>query len=172
MPIKYGTPQENVDYSPVNEAETSSALWFVCSDRNNNTTYRQPNGNERFKTIQFLDKFYVIGEEGEYIRLAKGNSEDLEDTEDKISLNGEDYGWIHKKNVLLRKTPLACNHIPEKVVFFNTVKKGTSSIDIESNKYTHTNPNLDNKYKILPISLNDLFVYKEERNSLLLIRDK
>lgn len=76
----------------------SSRIWFVCSDRNNNKTYKEPGGKKIAKTLNFLDKFYVIGEQGEYLRLAKGRigslNDDIIDKEDKIFIDGIDYGWI------------------------------------------------------------------------------
>ena len=45
--------------------------WVVYSDRDNNTTYVQPGGVSKLKTMSFMESFYVINENNGFLQLVK-----------------------------------------------------------------------------------------------------
>ncbi|MGB0931877.1 MAG: type VI secretion system protein TssR domain-containing protein, partial [Chitinophagales bacterium] len=178
IPIKYGTPQEDVNYNPVSEQETSSALWFVASDRDNNTTYQQPNGTERMQVIHFLDKFYVVGESGEYLRLVKPVEDDndaLVDIKGELYVHGEDFGWIHKKYLLLwRHCIISPKRMDTKAMLLNTVetisKDNITVKDLQKATF-YKEPNLSAESGNTARLFNFFFVYKREGDAILLGKD-
>ncbi len=90
----------NLDMYPItHNNRTSDIQWIVYSDRNGNVTYTSAQGQEHFKTAGFLEKFYVIGEEGEYVNIYKDDGVDPIDLE--LSASAQDYGWIKKENLIL-----------------------------------------------------------------------
>lgn len=82
-------------------------LWIVFSDRENNITLKNPGGKVQFKTLEFLEPLVVIGERGDYLRVAKydaGNiDKDLLRRKFKDRKKAEYCGWINKGNLLLTR---------------------------------------------------------------------
>lgn len=82
------------------ESQQSSGLpWMVYSDRPNNQTFTSSDGNNAFKTIDFLQSFFVVEEKGDFIHIYK----EAEGAEGSFTLskNAEDFGWVNKANMLL-----------------------------------------------------------------------
>ncbi|MGB0931842.1 MAG: type VI secretion system protein TssR domain-containing protein, partial [Chitinophagales bacterium] len=176
FPSKYADPTGEADYAASSEVERSSRIWFVCSDRNNNPTYTKPGGTKSKHSIEFLDKFYVIGEDGEYLRLAKstsGNiSEDIEDVDGEIYINGEDYGWVHKSKTLLwRSCLLSKTKMATKAMLLNTVEgidpDKISASDLEKVAFYKT-PSLNRKSDNSASLFEFFFVYKRDGDAVLL----
>jgi hypothetical protein len=69
-PVKLGTiisiPEKKLTINP---QPPDGAPWIVFSDRDNNTTFRNPNGLTRFRKARFLDAFYVLKERKGYLKL-------------------------------------------------------------------------------------------------------
>ena len=83
------------------EDRTPGWKWIVFSDRSNNPTYKRPYKSSVKKRLQFLEWFYVIGYEGDYLHLVKDpNISDYGELSDSY----EDYGWIKMQNLLLSAT--------------------------------------------------------------------
>lgn len=82
-------------------------LWIVFSDRDNNPTYSNSSGNSQFKSMQFLEAFYVIEENPQYVHLVKFDPRIRHPKRPwKIVGEGEDYGWAPKEKLLLWKFPM------------------------------------------------------------------
>ena len=184
FPRKYTQPRIERDYSEAENDALSrlSRIWFVCSDRNNNKTYTTPSGKKVKKTLNFSNKFYVIGEKGEYLRLAKGKTgnmtDDIISQEDEIFINGIDYGWIHKRNLLLwRNCLIGENKMDMKAILMNKVEKNVSSSNVAIENLEeiafYQDPNLTISFgnsTRLP-EFNFFFIYKREGDAILLGKD-
>ncbi len=105
LPIEFKFPlDDNSHYkTDLNEFDRSIP-WVVICDRTSQsltTTYTEKEGTTEFKHLKFKDKFYVLEEEEEWIRIG---SPDLEKNSNKrLTIVGsvEDFGWIKKENMLL-----------------------------------------------------------------------
>ncbi|MGB1206061.1 MAG: type VI secretion system protein TssR domain-containing protein [Chitinophagales bacterium] len=89
---------ENINYSmPLGTREGTGKSWIVFSDRNNNKTYEEADitSNPKISNIKFMERFFVIDEKDEYVKIAQGTT-----GIDGIEI-GNVYGWIPKANLLL-----------------------------------------------------------------------
>lgn len=90
--------------SKTTEDKDKSKPWVVICDRTSQdltTTYTEKEGTKEFKRIQFKDKFYVLEEDGEWIRIGSPNL--VQNGKKRLTIDGsvEDFGWIKKENMLL-----------------------------------------------------------------------
>ena len=124
MPMKYNQPvsddslKVNIDKAP--DSERMSIVWEVYSDRANNPTYHSPNG-ENYKTLNFMDKLYVLEEQDNYLHVVK----DPDLRKDTLSARAEDLGWIAKNKLLLWTNNLVTERgkINRKAMILNTVEQ-------------------------------------------------
>jgi len=125
VPPQYIKPHEG---EKIAEIQQSSELpWMVYSDRSNNKTYSTSNGLTIFKTIDFLQSFYVIEEKDGWIHIFK----EAEGTEGSFTLskNAVDYGWVKTENMLLWRRCLYTNKdVSKKAMLLNTMQSVQSSI--------------------------------------------
>ena len=63
-----GIPDEK---NPDKREKKVNTPWFVFSDRNNNYTYKKPDGSVQEKTLDFLEEFYVVEERDGWLRIVK-----------------------------------------------------------------------------------------------------
>ncbi|RYZ22343.1 MAG: VWA domain-containing protein [Chitinophagaceae bacterium] len=75
--------------------------WVVCSDRTNNKTYKTWTGEETYKTMEFMEKFYVTDEKDDYVHIYKYDPLQREPTGYKLKQGAVDYGWAPKARLLL-----------------------------------------------------------------------
>ncbi len=106
IPRIFYRPQDNIDVNQEidfdNPGEVySQRIWIVRSDRQNNPTYENPSENGSVKRrLEYLDWFYVIGHDREWIQLARPrDSYELDGL--YLPTNYIDYGWVKKENMLL-----------------------------------------------------------------------
>jgi len=122
FPIKYRQPINEYDYLPASsDSVESGTAWMVLSDRDNNETSKDPDGDGGYKTLRFLEIYFVIEEKGEYVRIVKDPGISSLD----LSANFIPYGWIHKSKLIMwttcLKTPKA--RIARKAMVLNTVSE-------------------------------------------------
>lgn len=101
-PVEYLKPTGQI----LSKSETTQQSdWVVYGDRDNIQTYSKPDGVSNFKTINFLEAFYVIEEKGEYLRLVKHDVNIILTTGSKssrkIATTAVDFGYVEKKKLLL-----------------------------------------------------------------------
>ncbi len=142
--------------------------WVVYSDRNNNPTFSRPGSNGIFKRTQFLQKFFVVEEDGDFIHIVEDETDPLDI---KLSNNAKDYGWIHKSKVLLYKSCLKnMKKINQKGMLVNTeetikrAKEGDESALVSF----YTDPDLSNKTDVNSKLYQIYHIFKKEGNSVLL----
>ncbi len=107
LPERVGTiikvPEKKIT---VNPQPPDGAPWVVFSDRDNNNTFRNPNGITRFRKVGFLDAFYVLKEKKGYLKLIQyrpdmpiGNKFSRRVITDRKAVVY--YGWAPKSHFLL-----------------------------------------------------------------------
>ncbi|MBN2772572.1 MAG: hypothetical protein JXR90_17895 [Spirochaetes bacterium] len=95
-PAKYHMPAQYGDYSPVTEQERSEGdPWIVYGIYENTKTYNEPELQSEFKSLKFMQPYYVYEEKTELVRLCTD-----EDIDGVILNNPIDYGWVHKDKLL------------------------------------------------------------------------
>lgn len=109
QPQEYDRPNGTI--LPKSEG-TSGSDWVVYADRDNVQTFSKNDMKTPFKTINFLDAFYVIEEKGDFIHLVKHDPNIFISTSKsarKIANTAVDFGWADKKKMLLWKHALVSN---------------------------------------------------------------
>ncbi|MBK7850920.1 MAG: VWA domain-containing protein [Bacteroidetes bacterium] len=101
MPKDYLEPTGKLVPENAKTAEGEYSYWRVYSDRDNNQTYKDPYLKTPFKTLQFMDAFFVIQERWNAVRIARYDGT----LGDKYTIQHDslDYGWIEKSRLLLWK---------------------------------------------------------------------
>jgi len=110
-PIDYIKPTINVDIIGIKEKVSASGGrydWVVSSDRNNNIVYDKPDGIPNGMSMDFMESFYVIGENNTYLQLIKYNPAIISSgTSRRVDMKkAEYYGWVSKNKLLLWRNPL------------------------------------------------------------------
>src|ERR1039457_70327 len=94
LPAKYLKQHRGVS-NDTNAIQIKS--WSVYSDRPNNKTVTDLKSKAAFKTLDFLDKYYVTELVGDYIHIYKDESNSFLDQ--RLGPNAEDHGWINLNQV-------------------------------------------------------------------------
>lgn len=125
QPLKYQMPEANddllIDISPVKVEERMNIPWEAYSDRDENITYLTNTADKKFKTIKYLDNFFVYEENGEMVHIIK----DDKFNKTVFSESSEDFGWINKSKLLLWNHDLVTEKgkINRKAMILNTVEQ-------------------------------------------------
>lgn len=75
--------------------------WIVYSDRDQNPTYFIPGGKVKQKEVSYFDALAVIGENGDYVEVAKYEKGVFEGRRVKDPAKAEYLGWMPKSNLIL-----------------------------------------------------------------------
>ena len=154
------------DYSQALSSNSSTLLWYVFSDKDNNQTYQEPGNTGGIKkSLSFLEMCYVVDEKEQYVRLAKGVRKK------KTLTDATDYGWIHKENLILYPNCVVSkNEITIKGLILNVADDVPGKISGANNKKvkTYKDPDLNS------LSSNEIrfysvfYVYKDVKNAVLI----
>ena len=136
-PRKYNIPSNENDLSPVTEKKDKTfANWIVYSPIDEAKTYTNPSPSSAGKKqLKYMDYYYVIEENGEFAHIYKDeNVQGRSLSEDAI-----DFGWIHKRELLLWNKCLVTSeyNINKKALIVNTVEtiKGQDINDLNYVKF-------------------------------------
>jgi hypothetical protein len=136
-PRKYNIPSNENDLSPVTEKKDKTfANWIVYSPIDEAKTYTNPSPSSAVKKqLKYMDYYYVIEENGEFAHIYKDeNVQGRNLSEDAI-----DFGWIHKRELLLWNKCLVTSEykINKKALIVNTVEtiKGQDINDLNYVKF-------------------------------------
>lgn len=82
---------------------SQSNLWVVFSDRDDNPTYTTAGGSEQMIKLSMMQPAYVIEEQGDHLHIVQFEIGRVFKSKTSLTINRplEDYGWIHKKKLLL-----------------------------------------------------------------------
>jgi hypothetical protein len=177
-PLDYGYPTGDIaNASAPAEQQRNSVEWFVFSDRNDNPSYRNSDGKDVLKKMNFLDAFIVIGQTDDYVHIAKtdkGSDIDRTSKTWKLRNDLQDYGWAPKSKMLLWRNALVDRETRFTIKAL-AVNSPETLMDVE--KYAQ-----DDKLKIFTDPLlrtksdndvrlyNFMYVFKKEGNSLLIAK--
>lgn len=173
-PAKYQLVSDQEDIFATTEV-LNYQVWTVYSDRENNITYTEPGGTERYGTLHFMEQFYVADEKEDYVRLVR----DLDIKGINLSPNAIDFGWINKDKLLLWNhclvTPPEKGNINKKAMVLNTlahIKTNTLNAEADKIKF-RKGVNNDSPLSGKETFLYQIFyVYKEEGDMVLLGREE
>lgn len=136
----------------------SGNIWEVYSDRTFNKTTDKPGRGKIFKVVQYLEKFFVVEMEKNFLHIVKDPNIKDDGT---FSEQSEDYGWIPLENILVWRHCLIDNNGRNKRVFIFRNK-------ITENYFQSNKTNLENTPKYFQV----LYVLKEEKNRSLLAKSE
>lgn len=171
LPVKYAlSPTMEISYEATEDVRATN--WEVFSDRDNNTTFTDATGTTPAKTLNFLDKFYVGEEKGEYIRLIKDKNISFSG---EFSTYAEDFGWIKKQDMLLwQRCYVTDRNIDKKAMLLNTVATlQNAPVNVEkSDKIVkfYTNPDLTTESAEQSHLFQVFYIFKFSEKSVLLGR--
>jgi hypothetical protein len=164
----------SLDNYPIDhENSTRAQQWVVYSDRENNVTYRTQNAQQRFKTVGFLEKFYVTEESGNYLHIFKDNN--IIPTDIELSPSAQDYGWIHKNNLILYRNCLKNEKkVNQKGMLVNTLETIEQAADRPDQESIlvgfYNDPNLSERAEFQSTLYQIFHIYKKQGNAVLLGR--
>ena len=109
QPEPYELPHEGIEPLKTSTENVTARTWEVYSDRDNNPTYTSPDlSSQPFKTLNFLDVFYVIEEKDNFLHIFKKDwsatapgKKNKSVHEIKPGFDNFDYGWVPKDKLLL-----------------------------------------------------------------------
>ena len=129
-PPQYVYPDEQVDIL-AHKSNDAGKLWIVFPMNQGTTTSSSAGGSDTKSTLDFMDAFYVINEQGAHLELAKGDLQGFN------LGNVESYGWVHRSKVLLWSECYASvNKITKKVLLLNNTDQISSSNQLTKSQST------------------------------------
>ncbi len=176
MPVKYIQPTGIVVAHKAKKLPASGPKndWMVYSDRANNPTYETPNGAKTGKLIQFMERFYVIGETNDYVQLIKQDIEAIIGNSRRVNAEkAEYYGWVEKSKLLLWRNALFNKQTNFSIKGLSVRSLSTLKSDIQSGKkglriFDHPELMADAENDSeLPL-FEFLFVFKKEKDKYLI----
>jgi hypothetical protein len=121
-PPEFKSPTETTAQTLTNSGSDKGIdPWYVYSDRKPNYSFTQPGGIELFQSLDYLNQYFVIDEEADFLRLAKAN--DYDPVEFTLPEDAVDMGWVKKHNLLLWPGCIVTDQgrIEKKAMVMNTV---------------------------------------------------
>ncbi|MCW3092363.1 MAG: hypothetical protein JWP81_3432 [Ferruginibacter sp.] len=157
--------------------DKSTSFWIVSSDRSDNKAYDTPdNLGSAINTVEFMDKFYVTNETGDYLELYRYDElARMEGAGKKNKLNpkkAKRVGWIQKENLLLwaRCLENKITHFSEKAITVYNERNinKSSSLTKKDNVRIYSTPNLEKENSNTVKMFQFLYVYKRAGSSALI----
>lgn len=156
-PAEFVYPYEDVDPLEFKSGENGKQ-WLVFAANEGDVTYTDPTKETEKKQLTFLDQFYVIGEEGPLVEIAKGQARGFE------LQNAESFGWIHKDRLLLwNECHLSRDNKTKKLLLFGQVSKDKTIVLYQSSDLKG-----DTTYLHDPTKFSIFYLYKKVGNKMLI----
>lgn len=130
----------NQEFIETDLLDLTEKWWTVYSSDTAINTLIKPTGPASRISLGFMDKFYVLESDGEFLHLIKDNEISPEGFVSKSMI---DYGWIHHKHLLLADRSL-------------TNKDGLALLAIAAN---HLNKGFVNDYNTVEIARSTKFLF-------------
>jgi hypothetical protein len=173
IPVEYQLPEDSKTGIRLSGNVQRGKIWEVFSDRNNNKSYNSIDGTVKKDKIGFLEAFYVIQQQGNWLRVVKdpGMGYDGELTSQAV-----EYGWMKKENLLLWNHSLVDPEykIDRKAMIINTVEYAKSGFQMDKGDLVsmYNDPSLQTNYKTNYNSklYRIYYIYKRQGNAVLLGR--
>ncbi len=170
-PLKYDRPHRNIDIRPVTDRERDHVTpWLVVGVNENVTTTITPGGGQRKNSLRFGEYFFVTAEEGRYLRIAR----DTRRSDFNLSGYAEDYGWVHKDDVLMWDQALIDpeTNIALKGMILNTLRAldGTRTDYTSIKAYKDPELRIPADYEAKLFEIFYIYRYSQNGNAVLLGR--
>jgi hypothetical protein len=172
-PFEYDRPTGQL--LPSHLVKKGSGLFTAMSDRDENPLYESASkSSNKLSSLKFLDPFYIIGEEGDFFKVAE--YDDTNKPTGNVLKNPKNVGYVDKSNLILWKTAIQNDK--------GFVKKALSIVkgDVLMNKgkfisdkgeiKCYSNPDLNSKYLMKESGLNIfrfLYVVKENPDAKMVL---
>ena len=177
LPKIYDQNNQGKSLPPKSQSDVSDRQWIVFADKSKVISYENPSTTSaQKKTLNFLDPFFVVDENGSFLRLYKYDFTLLnEGKKNKFTIksaNAQDCGWVKKTDLLLWYSCLETNRFLSKkalpILNRESMKKAVQSP--EGNFPLFEDASLSIKSKNFCNTFQILYVFKEdeENNSVLL----
>lgn len=169
-PLKYDVPYKNMDLRPVDDSGRGDNVWYVMAIRENAYTSSTPGGSDQKKQLRFGERYFVTDEEGLHVRLVCDDRRvDL-----RVSETAEDFGWVHKNDVLMWRVALVNpeTNIDLKGMILNTTKALGSRMADYRRIQAFKDPNLKypTNYEARLFEIFYIYQYSPDDQSVLLGR--
>lgn len=176
MPTKYIESPDGDLLSEGDKSKKSNQTWIVFSDRDDNKAYSNPSIATPISTVNFLDKFYVTGESGEFLEVYKwADGIKMEGAGKRLQLNPKKavrVGWIKKDYLLLWTRCLVNkeNQFSEKALAVFNAENLTVELrkDNSLKIFNSPDPEIDKENKNTVKMFNFLYVYKSKGKRVLI----
>lgn len=170
-PLKYNEPHKETDIRPVPPSERDPVVpWFVIAVQENASATSGPGSGQRTKNLKFGELFWVIEEQGDYIRIARDDRPNVFE----LSSRAEIYGWVRKDDVLLWQSALSepQTKISLKGMIMNTTRALSASQANYRRIQAFKDPALQipTQYEARLFEIFYVFKYSPRHNSVLLAR--
>jgi hypothetical protein len=163
LPKDYVSPKEELDVNCIKQ-KRSNRLWIVFSDRDENYTFKKPDGGRIKKKCSFMQSFYVVEESAEWVHIVEDNPEFTNKTTKKMN----DYGWIKKKDLLLWNRCLRTKqNNPQRVIFGNSIYNIMDNKNHLGKMITFNSPYLSVEHA-QTTGIQILYIYKIINNKILI----
>jgi hypothetical protein len=166
IPVEYLRPAEKIDTELSGEVQKGK-LWVVYSEKENNKSYYNIRGRVKKDGIGFLEAFYVLKDQGEWLKVVK--DPDL-DFDGRLTDQAIEYGWMRKEDLLLWPHCLVNSKTQNslKGIAVNTLESRHWSIKGEQSLFTSRVPDLSETTDT-PINIFDFyFIYKKKGKAYLI----
>jgi len=108
--------------------KNSTITWVVYSDRNKNPTYDGADSKKIFKTLNFMEMFYVVQVSGRKLHIYKDDDPRVF-THSQLTATAVDYGWIDIDKVLpTRFCYYNDENISMKAILLNTTNSAKGNL--------------------------------------------
>lgn len=146
----------------------NKTFWIVYSDRDNNTTFKSPDGREKFKTLEFNQRVRIAQIKNSYALVYDEPMQSIEYP--RISQKAECLGWVPMKKLLIWHNCLANdNGIFSKALLCFNLDNARNGIE-DGFGQVFKNPSNRSKFEKGTTDLNFYFVMKREGDLSLLAR--
>jgi hypothetical protein len=148
LPLAFEEPDGKFFQSDIEYEKSNSQRWVVYNTVEGLSSCKSASSIEVFKKIELNTPYWVVAEEGDFIRLYQ--------FEKLVSFNGKmilsnhvdfDFGWVNKKYMLMWSKPINIKRRTQ-MVFKHNVKSGEPILyyvykfDFENKRYLCSNNNL------------------------------
>lgn len=167
IPINYKLPLEEAGGEVVIR-QINGSVWKVYSDKNINITYSSSKQEQTKYKIHYMESFYVVNEENNFLHLIADNK--FDEDKNQFSLQAKDMGWISKENMLLWDHCLVVRNgegYADKKIIFGNNSFDKNSFSINSSVTTYYDAELNEKSD-KKVYFNEIyFAYKKTEKSVL-----
>lgn len=169
-PLEFNNPHRNIQLESTAYSQMSDSPWFVIAIDDRVQSSREPGGRQNYRKLSFGELYWAVEEDGSYLKIVKDDRRDNFD----ISSRAENYGWVHKNDLLLWQNCLKNREtqISLKGMILNTTRALTSGDANYSRIQSFKDPdmNIPSQFEARLFEIFYIYRYSANNNSVLLGR--